>query len=80
MDRVAHRVEKDVGGLEVAVDDRRVGVVEEGEALGGAGGDLHPPHPRHGAVETCTQHVSFGSASCSSRYSQQLLLNANDFG
>jgi len=57
VDRVAHRVEQDVGGLEVAVDDRRVGVVEEGEALGGAGGDLHPPHPRHGAVETCTQHV-----------------------
>jgi hypothetical protein len=51
---VAHRVQQDVGGLEVAVDDRRVGVVEEGEALGRAHGDLHPRHPWHGPVETCT--------------------------
>ena len=27
---LAYRVEQDVGGLEVAVDHRRVGVVEEG--------------------------------------------------
>ena len=52
---VTHRVEQDVGGLEVAVDHRRVGVVEEGEALGGAHGDLHPRHPREGAVDACSE-------------------------
>ena len=53
--RFAYRVEQDVGGLEVAVDHRRVGVVEEGEALGGAHGDLHPRHPREGAVDACSE-------------------------
>jgi len=53
--RFAYRVEQDVGGLEVAVDHRRVGVVEEGEALGGAHGDLHPRHPREAAVDACSE-------------------------
>ena len=52
---LAYRVEQDVGGLEVAVDHRRVGVVEEGEALGRADGDLHPRHPWEGAVDTCSE-------------------------
>ena len=54
---VAHLVKQDVGGLEVPVDHRRVCVVEEGEAPGRADGDLHPPRPWHGAVETCTHAV-----------------------
>lgn len=49
--QLTHRVEQDVGCFEVAVDDRRVGAVEEGEALGSADGDLHPRHPRHGTVD-----------------------------
>ena len=55
---VSHLVKQDVGGLEVPVDHRRVRVVEEGEAPGRADGDLHPPRPWHGAVETCTHAVS----------------------
>jgi hypothetical protein len=51
---LAYRVEQDVGGLEVAVDHLRVSVVEEGEALGRADGDLHPRHPWEGAVGTCS--------------------------
>lgn len=47
-------VEKNVGGLEVAVDHRRLGLVQEGEPLRRADGGLHPPHPWHGAIETCT--------------------------
>jgi len=38
----AYRVEQDVGCLEVAVDDGLLGVVKEGEALGGAHRDVQP--------------------------------------
>ena len=50
--QVAYRVEQDVGGLEVAVDHRRVGIVEKGKALGRDDSDLHPCHPQEGTI--CT--------------------------
>lgn len=49
---MTYRVNQDVGGLEIAVDHWRVGVVEEGEALGRTDGDLHPCHPRERAINT----------------------------
>jgi hypothetical protein len=69
--RFAYRVEQDVGGLEVAVDHRRVGVVEEGEALGRAHGDLHPRHPREGAVDACSEK----DVSCEFVSSSALMTN-----
>uniref|UniRef100_A0A8R7UJY0 Secreted protein n=1 Tax=Triticum urartu TaxID=4572 RepID=A0A8R7UJY0_TRIUA len=50
--REAYQVEQDVGGLEVAVDHRRVGIMEKGKALGRADSDLHPCHPRERAIGT----------------------------
>ena len=40
-----HRVEQDVGGLEVPVDDRLLGFMEEGQPFGSANGDLQPCWP-----------------------------------
>jgi hypothetical protein len=46
-----YRVEKNIGGLEVAVDDGRLGLVQERQALGGADGDLEPRRPWQGRKE-----------------------------
>jgi hypothetical protein len=40
--KCTYRVEQDVGRLEVPVDDGLLGVVKEGEALGGAHRDVQP--------------------------------------
>ena len=40
--KTTHRVEQDVGGFEVPVDDRLLGFMEEGQPFGSANGDLQP--------------------------------------
>ena len=42
---ITNCVKQNVGGLEVAVDDRPVAAVEEGEAPRHVQGDLHPGRP-----------------------------------
>jgi len=42
----AYRVEEDVGGLEVPVDDVLLRRVQEGQPAGGANGDAQPEAPR----------------------------------
>lgn len=48
-----YRVEQNVGGLEVAVDHRRLGFVQERQPLGGADGDLEPRRPWQGRKQVC---------------------------
>jgi hypothetical protein len=43
--RATYRIEKDIGRLEIAVDDLGLVAVEEGEALGRPERDLHPQVP-----------------------------------
>jgi hypothetical protein len=61
----AYRVEQDVGGLKITVDHRRVGAVEEGEALGRTDCNLHPCHPWEGAIDTCRRLGCFRLVSSS---------------
>jgi len=55
--RLAYRVEKNIGGLEVAVDDGRLGLVQERQPLGGADGDLEPRRPRQRREEILEEMV-----------------------
>ena len=57
-----NRVEQDVGGLEVPVDDGAVGPVEEGEAPGDVQRDGQPRRPRQaaGAAEQVVLQAALG--------------------
>ena len=59
----AYRVEKNIGGLEVAVDDGRLGLVQERQPLGRADGDLEPRRPWQRRKEICSQAHVTGAVS-----------------